>query len=114
MSDCIFCKIIAGEVPSSKVYEDDLIYAFRDISPQTPVHVLIVPKEHIANTNEITSQNAVAVARIFERAGEIASKLGVAQSGYRMITNCGADAGQTVNHLHFHLLGGRSLGEKLV
>lgn len=114
MADCIFCKILAGEIPSQKVYEDDQIYAFEDINPQTPVHVLIVPKAHIASANELTQDNAAVVAHIFAAAGQIARQLGVAESGYRIINNCGDDAGQTVHHLHFHLLGGRSLGEKLV
>ena len=114
MADCIFCKIIAGEIPSKKVYEDEQIYAFEDINPQTPVHVLIVPKAHIASANELNEDNAAVVAHIFAAAGKIAHRLGVAESGYRIINNCGDDAGQTVHHLHFHLLGGRSLGEKLV
>lgn len=114
MADCIFCKIIAGEIPSKKVYEDEQIYAFEDINPQTPVHVLIVPKTHIASANELNEGNAAIVAHIFAAAPKIARQCGVAETGYRIINNCGDDAGQTVHHLHFHLLGGRSLGEKLV
>ena len=112
--DCIFCKIIAGEIPSTKVYEDDLIYAFRDINAQAPEHVLIVPKTHIASANEINAENSAVVAHIFARIGEIASLVGVKEDGYRIINNCGKNGGQTVKHLHFHLLGGKDLGEKLV
>ncbi len=114
MSDCIFCKIAEGQIPASKVYEDELICAFNDISPQAPVHALIIPKAHIADANSITEQTAAVVGHIFAHAGEIAEKLGVAASGYRIISNCGSDAGQTVAHLHFHLLGGKDMGEKLV
>ena len=112
--DCIFCKIIAGEIPSTKVYEDDLIYAFRDINAQAPEHVLIVPKTHIASANEITAQNCAVVAHIFAKIGEIAALVGIKDDGYRIINNCGKNGGQTVMHLHFHLLGGTDLGEKLV
>ena len=114
MSNCIFCKIIAGEIPSKKVYEDDSILVFRDINPQAPVHVLMVPKEHIPSANEIAPETAAVAGHIFAKVGEIATLLGVADSGYRVINNCGVDGGQTVAHLHFHLLGGRSLGEGLV
>lgn len=114
MENCIFCKIIRGEIPSEKVYEDDMIYAFRDINPQMPTHVLIVPKEHIASANEVTSANAAVVAHIFDRIKDIAAILGVKDAGYRIINNCGKAAGQTVAHLHFHLLAGADMGEKLV
>ncbi len=107
--DCIFCKIISGEIPSKKVYEDESVYAFYDINPMAPVHVLIVPKTHIASINELTPENSAVVAHIYEVAAKLAKELGVAESGYRMVSNCGADAGQTVFHLHFHLLGGRPL-----
>ena len=113
MNDCLFCKIIAGEIPSAKVYEDEKVYAFRDINPQAPVHVLVVPKEHIACADEITAENSGAVAKIFEAIPKIAAAEGLAD-GYRVINNCGAAAGQTVMHLHFHLIGGRELGEKIV
>ena len=112
--DCIFCKIIAGEIPSTKVYEDELIYAFRDINAQAPEHVLIVPKTHIPSANEITAENSAVVAHIFAKIGEIAALVGVKDDGYRIINNCGKNGGQTVMHLHFHLLGGKDLGEKLV
>ena len=108
--NCLFCKIINGDIPSDKVYEDELVYAFRDISPAAPTHVLIVPKEHIASANEITEENASVVAHIFCVAGKLARELGIDGSGYRIVNNCGKDGGQTVGHLHFHLLGGRNLG----
>ena len=107
---CIFCKIIAGEIPSSKVYEDDKILAFNDIEPQAPVHVIIIPKEHITSANAITAENSAVIAHIFETIPKIAKELGVAESGYRVINNCGADGGQTVEHIHFHLTGGRQFG----
>ncbi len=107
---CIFCKIIAGEIPSSKVYEDEKILAFNDIEPQAPVHVIIIPKEHITSANAITPENSSVIAHIFETIPKIAKDLGVAESGYRVINNCGADGGQTVEHIHFHLTGGRQFG----
>ena len=107
--DCLFCKIAAGEIPSTKVYEDELVYAFRDIEPQAPVHVLIIPKEHIKSANELNEENAQIVAHIYAVAAKIAKAEGVAEKGYRIVNNCGEDGGQTVGHLHFHLLGGRSL-----
>ena len=107
--DCLFCKIIAGEIPSTKVFENDKVYAFRDISPEAPVHVLIVPKEHIASANELTAENAGVVTDIFLAAKEIAAQEGIAEGGYLIVNNCGEDGGQTVQHLHFHMLGGRSL-----
>ena len=114
MSDCLFCKIIAGEIPSKKVYEDEMIYAFEDINPQAPVHVLVVPKKHICCANEINAENSAYVAHIFEKAGEIAKLMGIDADGYRIINNCGKNAGQTVFHLHFHILGGTDMGEKLI
>jgi histidine triad (HIT) family protein len=110
--DCIFCKIIAGEIPSKKAYEDDTMLAFHDINPQAPVHFLAIPKEHIASVDEINAENSALVAKIFEAIPEIAAaeKLG---GGYRVITNCGADACQSVKHLHFHILGGAQLGERM-
>lgn len=107
--DCIFCEIIAGNIPSKKVYEDDHVIAFHDIHPQAPVHVLILPKAHIPSANDITDENAAAVASVFAAIPKVAQKLGV--SSYRIINNCGSDAGQTVMHLHFHLLAGKSFGE---
>lgn len=109
MADCLFCKIIAGEIPSQKVYEDEWVYAFEDISPVAPHHVLLIPKQHIASVNEITAENSAAVAKIYEAARNIAQQLGIAEDGYRIVTNCGEKAGQTVFHLHFHLIAGRDL-----
>ena len=110
--DCIFCRIIAGEIPSSKVYEDERCYAFRDINPQTPVHVLVVPKAHIASADEINAENSAYVAAIFEAIPKIAAAEGLSD-GYRVITNCGEDACQTVKHLHFHVMGGKKLPENM-
>lgn len=110
--DCIFCKIIAGEIPSSKVYEDDQILAFNDINPQTPVHILVIPKRHIRSMDEITPENSAVVAHIFETIPKIAAKAGLA-NGYRVISNCGDDACQSVKHLHFHIMGGRQLPENM-
>ena len=112
MSDCLFCKIIAGDIPSSKVYEDDTVYAFRDINPMAPVHILIVPKQHVASADGVNTENSAAVARIFEVIPQIAASEGLT-NGYRVITNCGSDGCQSVKHLHFHLLGGKQLSEKL-
>lgn len=107
--DCLFCKIIKGEIPSNKVYEDDAVFAFRDIEPQAPVHILIIPKEHIASANDLNDENSAIVGHIFSVAAKIAKSEGIAEGGYRIVNNCGADGGQTVGHLHFHMLGGRSL-----
>lgn len=106
MDDCIFCKILAGEIPSNKVYEDDLCYAFRDIEPQAPTHILIIPKEHIKSADEITNENSAVVAHIFEVIALLAKQEGLSK-GYRVVNNCGDSAGQSVKHLHFHLMGGR-------
>jgi histidine triad (HIT) family protein len=114
MDNCIFCKIIARQIPSSIVYENDKVLAFNDINPVAPVHVVIVPKTHIASVNELTAENAAVLGDIHLAAKEIASKLGIAGEGYRLINNCGANAGQTVFHLHYHLLGGRKLGAKII
>ena len=113
MDNCLFCKIIAGEIPSTRVYEDEKVFAFRDINPQAPVHVIVVPKEHLASANEITEENADCVAACWKAIPKIAAAEGLSD-GYRIINNCGAAAGQTVMHLHFHLVGGRDLGEKIV
>ena len=110
--DCIFCKIIAGVIPSSKVYEDEYCYAFRDINPQAPTHVLVVPKEHIPSADGIDAKNSLFVAKIFEAIPAIARAEGLA-NGYRVITNCGEDGCQSVKHLHFHILGGRKLPENM-
>jgi len=112
--DCLFCKIVAGEIPSTKVYEDDAVYAFRDIAPQAPVHIVIVPKAHIAeNIDALTDDTAVIAARCLAAMPKIAAAEGLSD-GYRVITNVGTHGGQTVYHLHFHLLGGSTLGETLV
>lgn len=113
MDNCLFCKIIAGEIPSSKVYEDEYVYAFRDINPQAPVHILVVPKEHICCADAIDGTNSAAVAKCFEAIAKIAKAEGL-ENGYRVINNCGADGGQTVMHLHFHILGGVRLSEKMI
>ena len=105
---CIFCKIIAGEIPSAKVYEDETVFAFRDINPQAPTHILVVPKAHIASVAEITAENSDVVAHIFQVIAKIAREEGL-EKGYRVVSNCGEDAGQTVHHLHFHILGGKAL-----
>ena len=109
---CLFCKIIAGEIPSSKVYEDDYVYAFRDIAPQMPVHVLVIPKLHLASADEVSEVNSVYVSKIFEVIPKIAAAEGLT-GGYRIISNCGDDACQSVKHLHFHILGGGQMSEKM-
>ena len=112
MSDCLFCKIVKGEIPSDKVYEDDTILAFRDIAPQAPVHILVIPKAHIASVHEVTSQNCQVVAHIFEVISQLAEHEGL-ENGYRVVSNCGPDGCQSVHHLHFHVLGGRKLTEQM-
>lgn len=108
MTDCLFCKIVKGDIPSTKVYEDEKILAFRDIAPQAPTHILVIPKTHIGSVAEITKDNSDVVAHIFTVIPQIAEKEGLS-GGYRVVSNCGADAGQTVHHLHFHILGGKQL-----
>lgn len=108
MTNCLFCKIIAGEIPSTRVYEDETVFAFRDINPQAPTHVLVVPKAHLSDCNAVTAENSAVVAHIFEVIPQIAKAEGL-ENGYRVVSNCGADAGQTVQHLHFHILGGKPL-----
>ncbi len=110
--DCLFCAIIKGDIPSSKVYEDDACYAFRDINPQAPTHVLIVPKSHIASVDEINEENSEIVAKIFSKIPKIAKELGL-DGGYRVVTNIGDDGCQSVKHLHFHILGGKKLSENM-
>jgi len=112
MSDCIFCKIIEGAIPSQLVYQDEFVYAFRDITPQSPVHILVIPKEHITSVAELTPENSFLAAKCFEAIAKIAESEGLGE-GFRVVTNSGADGGQTVFHLHFHLLGGRKLGPRL-
>ena len=106
--DCLFCKIVAGEIPSTKVYEDARVLAFRDIAPMAPTHILVIPKEHIPSVDGVNAENAAVVAHIFTVIPKIAEAEGLT-NGYRVVSNCGADAGQTVHHLHFHILGGRQL-----
>lgn len=108
--DCLFCRIAAGEIPSKKAYEDDELYAFHDIHPQAPVHVLLIPKEHVASISEMGEEHEGLIGRLLLRAARIASELGISESGYRVVTNRGERAGQSVFHLHFHILGGRPMG----
>lgn len=112
MDTCLFCKIVAGDIPSAKVYEDDFVLAFRDIAPQAPTHILVVPKAHIASVADITPENSAVVSHIFEIIPQIASREGLT-GGYRVVSNCGDDAGQTVHHLHFHILGGAALNTQM-
>jgi histidine triad (HIT) family protein len=109
VKDCIFCKIVKGDIPSDKVYEDEKILVFHDIEPEAPVHVLVIPKTHISSLNDVQEDNSGVISYIFEKIPEIANKLGVDKSGYRIVSNCGEDAMQTVEHIHFHLLAKRSL-----
>lgn len=110
--DCLFCSIIKGDIPSTKVFENEWVYAFKDINPMAPVHVLVVPKVHISGADGISAENSSYVAKIFEAIPEIAKSCGL-KNGYRVITNCGPDACQSVPHLHFHILGGTKLPDKL-
>ena len=109
---CVFCEIVKGNIPSTKVYEDDMMVAFKDLNPVAPVHILAVPKEHIESVNDINGENSKYVAHIFEKLSVIAKEQGI--TSYRIINNCGEDAGQSVMHLHFHLVGGKKLGEKIL
>ncbi len=110
--NCLFCKIIAGQIPSTKVYEDETVYAFRDIAPQAPTHILVVPKAHIEDCYGITAENSAVVAHIFEVIPQIAKAEGLVK-GYRVVSNCGEDACQSVQHLHFHILGGTKMADKM-
>lgn len=112
MNDCIFCEIIDGSIPSNKVYEDDKIIAIHDLNPQAPVHVLVIPKEHICCANAITEDNAGVIAHIFTKIPEIAKSLGL-EDGYRIVNNCGENGCQSVKHLHFHILGGKMLNSRM-
>lgn len=109
MSDCLFCKIVSGEIQSTKVYEDEKVIAFNDISPQSPVHILVIPKEHIASMNDIDEDNHNIIGHIHLAIKKIAEEKGLAKKGYRIVNNCGRGAGQEVDHIHFHLLGGRNM-----
>ncbi len=110
--DCIFCMIRDGKIPSSKVYEDEQILAFNDVNPQAPVHILVIPKEHICSADAISADNSAVVAKIFEKIPDITKKAGAA-NGYRVVTNCGEDGCQSVKHLHFHIIGGKKLSEQM-
>ena len=114
MEDCVFCKIINGEIPSEKVYEDNKVLAFKDINPAAPIHVLVIPKEHVQNVLEITLENKEMISDIFLAINKIAKQLGIEDDGFRIINNCGKDAGQEVMHLHFHLLAGGKMGPKII
>lgn len=109
MSDCLFCKIIAAKIPSDKVYEDEHVYAFRDINPVAPLHLLIIPKKHISTINDVEESDVTTMGRLFVAAKKITTELGIAEEGYRTVMNCGEAAGQTVFHVHLHLLAGREL-----
>ena len=113
MADCLFCKIINGEIPSNKVYEDGKVFAFRDINPQAPVHVLVIPKEHIASVGAAEDVDAETLAACLKACAKVAKLEGVAESGFRVVSNCGDDACQSVHHLHFHVLGGKKLAENM-
>ena len=114
MEDCIFCKIINGQVPAEKVYEDDEILAFKDIQPAAPIHVLIIPKKHIATLMDIEEDDGNLMGKIIQTSKKIAKQLGIEEKGFRLIANCGPDSGQEVMHIHFHLLAGRIMGPKIV
>lgn len=114
MENCIFCKIVRKEIPSAIVYEDDKILAFKDINPVAPVHVLVMPKTHIESVEALNAENAGVLVDIHMAAKKVAAALGVSQSGYRLINNCGPDAGQTVPHLHYHVVGGTNLGPRII
>ncbi|MBR4555351.1 MAG: histidine triad nucleotide-binding protein [Ruminococcus sp.] len=106
MNDCLFCKIIKGEIPSDKVYEDELCYAFKDIAPTAPTHILVIPKKHISRLDEVTPENSAVIAHIYEVIAKLSKDLDL-KDGFRVVTNCGESAGQSVFHIHFHLLAGR-------
>ncbi len=112
MENCLFCKIVRGDIPSTKVYEDEKVLAFRDIAPMAPTHILVIPKTHIGSVAEVNAENAAVVAHIFTVIPRIAKEEGL-ENGYRVVSNCGSDAGQTVHHLHFHILGGKQLSTEM-
>ncbi|MDI6812444.1 MAG: histidine triad nucleotide-binding protein [Desulfitobacteriaceae bacterium] len=113
MSDCLFCKIAQKEIPSEIIYEDELIVAFKDINPVAPVHILLIPKKHLISVNNIMEEDEAVIGRIFSVAKELAHQFGIAESGYRVVTNTGTDGGQVIGHLHFHILGGKALRSEL-
>ena len=114
MEDCIFCKIIKGEIPSKKVYEDEDVLAFHDINPVAPIHILVIPKKHITKLTDLKQEDEALVGKIFTTINKIAKQEGFEESGYRVIANCGEDSGQEVMHIHFHIIGGKKLGVKIV
>ena len=114
MEDCVFCKIIRREIPSKIVYEDDRVIAFNDVNPAAPIHILVVPKKHIATLLEVTEEDSNLISYIYQTINKIAKMQGFAENGFRVIANCGKDSGQEVNHIHFHVLGGKKLGDKIV
>ena len=114
MEDCVFCKIIKGEIPSNKVYEDEEILAFKDIEPAAPIHILVIPKKHISSLIEVKENEIELIAKIYKTINQIAKEQGFADEGYRVISNCGINGGQEVPHLHFHIIGGKKLGDKIV
>lgn len=114
MDDCVFCKIIKGEIPSEKVYEDEDVVAFKDIKPVTPIHILVIPKKHIATLLDVTEEDSHLISKIFVAINKIAKQIGIEENGFRVIANCGKDSGQEVMHIHFHLLAGKKLGVKIV
>ncbi len=114
MENCIFCKIINGEIPSNKVYEDEEILAFKDVNPQMPIHILVVPKKHIESIVDLKKEDELLVGKIFTTINKIAVELGIDKTGFRVISNCGEDAGQTVKHLHFHILAGEKMSDKVI
>ena len=113
MENCLFCKIVAGEIPSAKVYEDDAVYAFRDIAPQAPTHVLVIPRQHVASVAACGELSDQAIAACLRACAKVAESEGLTEKGFRVVSNCGDDACQSVHHLHFHVLGGRKMGEQM-
>ncbi len=114
MEDCLFCKIIKKEIPADVVYEDEEVLAFRDIHPAAPIHVLVIPKRHISKVTELTKEDGELLGKVYSAINLVAEKEGIKEKGFRVITNCGEDGGQAIGHLHFHVLGGKKLGEKIV
>lgn len=114
MEDCIFCKIVKGEIPSNKVYEDDEIVAFYDVNPAAPIHILVIPKKHISSLVQLEKEDEILIGKIYGIINQIAKEKGFIEKGFRVIVNCGEDGGQEVGHLHFHLLAGKKFGDKIV
>ena len=114
MDDCVFCKIINGEIPSEKVYEDDEVIAFKDINPAAPIHILVIPKKHIPTLLDVSDEDNYLIGKIYKTINKIAKEIGIENDGFRVIANCGRDSGQEVMHIHFHVLAGKKLGEKIV